>query len=53
MKGVVTSVNAYYVKGLFMELKGHVFSTTFSPLMMIILVVMGSIILAETIYLGR
>jgi len=36
-----------------MELKGPVFATAFSPLMMIIVAVMGSIILAETIYLGN
>lgn len=50
--GVVTSGIAYYVQGLCMDLKGPVFATAFSPLMMIIVAVMGSIILAETIYLG-
>jgi len=50
--GVVTSGIAYYVQGLCMDLKGPVFATAFSPLMMIIVAVMGSIILAETIHLG-
>lgn len=50
--GVIASGIAYYVQGLCMELKGPVFATAFSPLMMIIVAVMGSIILAETIYLG-
>jgi len=50
--GVVTSAIAYYVQGLCMRLKGPVFTTAFAPLMMIIVAVMGSIILSETIYLG-
>jgi len=50
--GVVTSGIAYYVQGLCMKLKGPVFATAFSPLMMIIVAIMGSIILAESIYLG-
>lgn len=50
--GVVASGIAYYVQGLCMELKGPVFATAFSPLMMIIVAVMGSVILAESIYLG-
>jgi hypothetical protein len=33
--------------------KGPVFATAFSPLRMIIVAVMGSIILYEKIYLGR
>lgn len=50
--GVVSSAIAYYVQGLCMRLKGPVFATAFSPLMMIIVAVMGSIILSENIYLG-
>eukprot|EP01018_Ginkgo_biloba_P006076 Gb_16150 [translate_table: standard] len=50
--GVVASGIAYYVQGLCMQLKGPVFATAFSPLMMIVVAVMGSIILAESIYLG-
>lgn len=50
--GVVASAIAYYVQGLCMELKGPVFATAFSPLMMIIVAVMGSVILAESIYFG-
>jgi len=50
--GVVTSAIAYYVQGLCMRIKGPVFATAFSPLMMIIVAIMGSIILSENIFLG-
>ncbi|KAF3790775.1 WAT1-related protein [Nymphaea thermarum] len=50
--GVIASGVAYYVQGLVMEKKGPVFATAFSPLMMIIVAIMGSFILHEVIYLG-
>lgn len=50
--GIVSSSIAYYVQGLVMKKRGPVFVTAFSPLMMIIVAVMGSFILAEKIYLG-
>lgn len=50
--GIVTSSISYYVQGLVMKKKGPVFATAFSPLMMIIVAIMGSFILAEKIYLG-
>ena len=50
---MVTSALAYYVQGLCIRLKGPVFATAFSPLMMIIVAIMGSIILSESIFLGR
>ncbi|OIT38200.1 PREDICTED: WAT1-related protein At5g07050-like [Nicotiana attenuata] len=50
--GIVSSSLAYYVQGLVMEKRGPVFVTAFSPLMMIIVAIMGSFILAEKIYLG-
>ncbi|KAH7654875.1 WAT1-related protein [Dioscorea alata] len=50
--GIVTSSIAYYVQGLVMEKRGPVFASAFSPLMMIIMAIMGSFILAEKIYLG-
>ncbi|GAV85645.1 EamA domain-containing protein [Cephalotus follicularis] len=50
--GIVSSGIAYYVQGLVMQKRGPVFVTAFSPLMMIIVAIMGSFILAETIYLG-
>ncbi|MED6211126.1 hypothetical protein PIB30_070591 [Stylosanthes scabra] len=50
--GVFASSMSYYVQGLVMEKKGPVFATAFSPLMMIIVAVMGSFILSEQIYLG-
>lgn len=51
-QGIVSSGIAYYVQGIVMQKRGPVFVTAFSPLMMIIVAVMGSFILAEKIYLG-
>ncbi|KQK05635.1 WAT1-related protein At5g07050 [Brachypodium distachyon] len=50
--GIVTSSLAYYVQGLVIQKTGPVFASAFSPLMMIIVAVMGSFILSEKIYLG-
>ncbi|KAK6125185.1 hypothetical protein DH2020_041071 [Rehmannia glutinosa] len=50
--GIVSSSIAYYVQGLVMQKRGPVFVTAFSPLMMIIVAIMGSFILAEKIYMG-
>ncbi|KAK1697943.1 hypothetical protein QYE76_014640 [Lolium multiflorum] len=50
--GIVTSSIAYYVQGLVIKKTGPVFASAFSPLMMIIVAVMGSFILSEKIYLG-
>ncbi|XP_072954389.1 WAT1-related protein At5g07050-like [Typha angustifolia] len=50
--GIVTSSVAYYVQGLVIQKRGPVFASAFSPLMMIIVAVMGTFILAEKIYLG-
>lgn len=50
--GIVSSSISYYVQGLVMEKRGPVFVTAFSPLMMIIVAIMGSFILAEKIYFG-
>jgi hypothetical protein len=49
----VGSAIAYYVQGLCMRVKGPVFAAAFSPLTMIIVAIMGSIILSESIFLGR
>ncbi|XVF82476.1 hypothetical protein PTKIN_Ptkin16aG0051700 [Pterospermum kingtungense] len=50
--GIVTSSISYYVQGMVMKKRGPVFATAFSPLMMIIVAIMGSFILAEKIFLG-
>uniref|UniRef100_A0A0V0HYS9 WAT1-related protein n=1 Tax=Solanum chacoense TaxID=4108 RepID=A0A0V0HYS9_SOLCH len=50
--GIVSSSIAYYVHGQVMEKKGPVFVTAFSPLMMIIVAIMGSFILGEKFYIG-
>lgn len=52
MQGIVTSSVAYYVQGLVIAKRGPVFASAFSPLMMIIVAIMGSFILNEKIYLG-
>jgi drug/metabolite transporter (DMT)-like permease len=51
-QGIVTSSIAYYVQGLVIQIRGPVFASAFSPLMMIIVAIMGSFILAEKIYVG-
>ncbi|CAN8237078.1 unnamed protein product [Cochlearia groenlandica] len=50
--GIVASSISYYVQGIVMKKRGPVFATAFSPLMMVIVAVMGSFVLAEKIYLG-
>lgn len=50
--GIVASSISYYVQGIVIKKKGPVFTTAFSPLMMIIVAVLGSFILAENIFLG-
>ncbi|CAL5201359.1 unnamed protein product [Lathyrus oleraceus] len=50
--GIVASSISYYVQGLVIKKKGPVFATSFSPLMMIIVAIMGSFFLAEQIFLG-
>lgn len=53
LQGVVCSGVAYYVQGIVMKERGPVYVTAFNPLCMIITAVLGSIILAEEITLGR
>uniref|UniRef100_A0A7N0UCI9 WAT1-related protein n=1 Tax=Kalanchoe fedtschenkoi TaxID=63787 RepID=A0A7N0UCI9_KALFE len=50
--GIVASSIAYYVQGIVIKKRGPVFATAFSPLMMIVVAVMGSSILDEKIFLG-
>ncbi|KAG8633093.1 WAT1-related protein At4g08290 [Manihot esculenta] len=50
--GIISSGITYYVQGLVMKTRGPVFVTAFNPLCMIIVAALGSIILAEKIYLG-
>ncbi|XP_048634525.1 WAT1-related protein At2g37460 isoform X2 [Brassica napus] len=51
--GIVCSAIAYYVGGLVMKTRGPVFVTAFSPLCMIIVAIMSTVIFAEQMYLGR
>lgn len=52
-KGIMCTGLAYYLQAVVMKERGPVFVTAFNPLCMIIVTVMGSIILAEEITLGR
>ncbi|XP_039145172.1 WAT1-related protein At1g21890-like [Dioscorea cayenensis subsp. rotundata] len=51
--GIVCSGIAYYVQGIVMKERGPVFVTAFNPMCMIITAILGTIILAEEITLGR
>ncbi|CAN0926672.1 WAT1-related protein At2g37460 [Linum grandiflorum] len=51
--GVVCSGFAYYIQGVVMKDRGPVFVTAFSPLCMVVVAVMSSIIFAEQMFLGR
>nr|GMD50828.1 WAT1-related protein At2g39510-like [Ipomoea batatas] len=51
--GVICSGIAYYLSGLIMEEKGPVFVTSFNPLSMIIVAIMGSFMLGEQLDLGK
>ncbi|CAN6318779.1 unnamed protein product [Urochloa humidicola] len=51
--GIMCSGVAYYVQGIVIKERGPVFVTAFSPLCMIIVTVLGSIILSEVVTLGR
>ncbi|XP_050155358.1 WAT1-related protein At2g39510-like [Malus sylvestris] len=51
--GIICSGIAYYIQGVVMKERGPVFVTAFSPLSMIIVAIMSSLILAEIMYLGR
>lgn len=52
MQGIICSGVAYYVQGIVIKERGPVFVTAFSPLCMIIVTVLGSI-LSEVVTLGR
>ncbi|KAI3817738.1 hypothetical protein L1987_11536 [Smallanthus sonchifolius] len=51
--GVICSGLGYYLSGIIMKSKGPVFVTAFSPLSMVIVAVLGSIVLSESLNLGR
>ncbi|WOK97691.1 WAT1-related protein [Canna indica] len=51
--GIMCTGIAFYLQAVVMKERGPVFVTAFNPLVMIIVTVMGSIILAEEITLGR
>ncbi|XP_044473286.1 WAT1-related protein At2g37460-like [Mangifera indica] len=51
--GIVCSGLAYYIQGIIMKDRGPVFVSAFSPLCMVIVAIVSSIVLAEQMYLGR
>ncbi|GAB4836589.1 hypothetical protein Ancab_001502 [Ancistrocladus abbreviatus] len=51
--GIVCSGIGYYVQGVIMKEKGPVFTTTFNPLSLVIVTIMGHFILSEQLFLGR
>lgn len=53
IQGVICSGLTYYIQGIVMKDKGPVFVTAFNPLSMVIVAIMSSFILSETMYLGR
>ncbi|KAF2318681.1 hypothetical protein GH714_010031 [Hevea brasiliensis] len=53
LQGVICSGVAYYIQGVVMKSKGPVFVTAFSPLSMVIVTILGSLLLSEIVYLGR
>ncbi|XP_050250393.1 WAT1-related protein At2g39510-like [Quercus robur] len=50
--GIVTTAFSIYIYGMVIKEKGPVFVTAFSPLSTILVAIMGSFILVETMFLG-
>ncbi|KAK1415589.1 hypothetical protein QVD17_31372 [Tagetes erecta] len=50
--GIMCSGFAYYISGVVMQERGPVFVTAFNPLAMVIIVILGSFVLAEKLNLG-
>ncbi|XP_010461452.1 PREDICTED: WAT1-related protein At1g44800 [Camelina sativa] len=50
--GVVCSGIAYYIQSIVIKQRGPVFTTSFSPMCMIITAFLGALVLAEKIHLG-
>ena len=53
IQGIICSGFAFYIQGVIMKEKGPVFVTAFNPLSMVLVTIIGSFILSETMYLGR
>lgn len=52
LQAVICSGMAYYLQGSVMQEKGPVFVTAFSPLDMILVVIVGLLFLGEDLFLG-
>nr|GMD57556.1 WAT1-related protein At2g39510-like [Ipomoea batatas] len=51
--GLLRSGTEYYISVIVMKVKGPVFVTSFNPLCMVIVAIVGSFLLSEKLYLGR
>ncbi|GMY08605.1 WAT1-related protein At2g39510-like [Fagus crenata] len=51
--GVICSGFAFYIQGIVIKERGPVFVSAFSPVSMVLVAIMSSFILSETMYLGR
>ncbi|XP_059628179.1 WAT1-related protein At2g39510 isoform X1 [Cornus florida] len=51
--GIISSGVSYYIAGVIMRQKGPVFVTSFNPLSMVIVAILGSLFLSEILNLGR
>lgn len=47
------SCTAYFIMGWLMKRKGPVFVSSFNPLSMVIIAILGSFFIAEELFLGR
>nr|GMD57565.1 WAT1-related protein At2g39510-like isoform X2 [Ipomoea batatas] len=52
-QGLLRSGTEYYISVIVMKVKGPVFVTSFNPLCMVIVAIVGSFLLSEKLYLGR
>ncbi|KAF3960252.1 hypothetical protein CMV_015018 [Castanea mollissima] len=51
--GLICSGFAFYIQGVVMKERGPVFVTAFSPLSVVLVMIIGSFILSETLHIGR
>ncbi|XP_023904753.1 WAT1-related protein At2g39510 [Quercus suber] len=51
--GLICSGFAFYIQGVVMKERGPVFVTAFSPLSVVLVMIIGSFILSETLHMGR
>ena len=52
-QGLICSGFAFYIQGVVMKERGPVFVTAFSPLSVVLVMIIGSFVLSETLHMGR